>query len=234
MPIPILLFAGMVAVFLALLIIIHRVEKRLVWPYSEPQANPHFPETSSYAEYWAADAAHAGFSFLGWVRDIKGDKYRVDYALLISPDHTTLATIGSGFLMKMPVQGAWLHTPAIDGRLFYSTNQLAGVQIDMSRNWISQLAPEMTFATFWQRHREWLPQNAVIPRPLRSGHELEDFREIRELHFRAMERAGLIAYTDGSATQWHYTLYGSAITAIVGYFSGLMRTVTRGRFPRNV
>jgi len=224
---------GMVIFLFTFLTIVHRLEKRLVWPYSELQAQPYFDDPTGYGARWVSVAVQSGFTLLGWARDLKGETYRISYAMLVSPDRTTLAIIGVGALLKMPLQGTWMHTPSLDGRSFYSTDKQAGVQIDLSGNWRNQLAPEPGFVRLWQRHRAWIRDLAIAPRPFTEGRELEEFRALREQHYRAMERAGLITYTDASATQWQFTLLGAAKTATWSYFVGLIRAVTRGRFPRN-
>lgn len=225
-------FFGAVAFFLISLTVIHCVEKRMVWPYGELQAQPHFADSTGYSPAWAANAVASGFSLLGWMRDMKGENYRISYAILVSPDRSTLAVIGAGHIFGLPIQGTWLHTPSSDGRSFYSTDKQAGVQLDVSRHWANQLVFASTFAELWQRHRSWVQELRVLPRGLSARRELEEFRAVREEHYRAMERAGLIQYTDVSATSFRFTLYGAARTASWGYLLGLVRAVTRGAFPR--
>jgi hypothetical protein len=227
------LIVGTVAACLFLLIIVFRLEKRMVWPYSGLQPHPHFDDPTGYARRWVDDAIRAGFSLLGWTRDLKGETYRVTYAMLVSPDRTTFAVIGAGSILQMRLQGTWLHTPSADGHSFYSTDSQSGVQIDISRHWTNQLAPVPSFPAFWQRHRSWIQELRVLPRSFSSGRELDEFRSLREDHFRSMERAGLIRYIDGSANQFQFTLYGAAATATWSYFLGLIRAMTSGRFPRN-
>ena len=212
-------------------ILTFRFEKHMVWQYGEPQAQPHrrHPHTDS----GVVAATQAGFSFLGWARDLRGGIYQVNHALLVSPDRTTMAVITAGFLL-IPIEGTCLYTPTADGRLFYTTNSQYFVQIDVSRNWTSQLALEPAFGRLWQRHQAWLQEMAVLQRPFgRSGHELEDFRALRAEHYRSMAHAGLISYTDASASRWQFTLYGATRTAIRSLLVGLMRRFTLGRFPKN-
>lgn len=225
-------FLGMVAFFLISLTVIHCVEKRMVWPYGELQAQPHFADPTGYSATWVANAVASGFTFLGWMRDMKGETYRISYAVLVSPDRSTLAVIGAGHILRLPIQGTWLHTPSSDGRSFYSTDKQAGVQLDVSRHWANQLVFASSFAELWRRHQAWIQEQRVLPRGLSAGRELEEFRAAREEHYRAMERAGLIQYTDASATSFRFTLYGAARTASLGYFLGLLRAITRGAFPR--
>jgi hypothetical protein len=226
-------FAGMVVFFLTFITLAFRLEKRLTWPYSDLQAQPHFGDAGGYAGRWVADATQAEFTLLGWSRDLKGELYRVDYALLISPDRTILAVVGAGSLGKLPIQGTWLHTPTADGRSFYSTDKQSGVQIDLSRNWTSQLVPSANFNRLWQRHKAWIQENGVMVRPFTQRRELAEFRELRERHFRFMEQAGLIDYVDPMRTQFRFTTLGAIRTAVWSYLLGLSRGITEGRFPRN-
>jgi hypothetical protein len=212
-------------------ILTYRFEKHMVWQYGEPEAQPqrHHPYTDS----GVVAATEAGFSFLGWARDLRGGVYQVDHALLVSPDRTTMAVITAGSLL-IPIAGTCLYTGAADGRFFYTTNSQYFVQIDVSRNSTSRLALERTFGGLWQRHQSWLQEMAVLPRPFgRSGHELEDFRILRTEHYRAMAHAGLISYIDAAASRWQFTLYGATRTAIRRLLVGIMRRFTLGRFPKN-
>ena len=223
---------GMVAFFLISLTLIHCIEKRMVWPYGELQMQPHFDDSTGYTTACVASAVAVGFSQLGWMRDMKGENYRISYAILVSPDRSTLAVIGAGHIFSLPLHGTWLHTPSSDGRSYYSTDKQAGVQLDVSRHWSNQLVLASNFGELWQRHQAWIQELRVLPRGLSAGRELEEFRAVREEHYRAMERAGLIQYTDASATSFRFTLYGAARTASWGYFLGLLRAITRGAFPR--
>lgn len=227
------LILGTVVACLFLLIIVFRLEKRMVWPYGGLQPQPHFDDPTGYARRWVDDAVRAGFSLLGWTRDLKGETYRVTYAMLVSPDRTTFAVIGVGSILQMRLQGTWLHTPSADGRSFYSTDNQSGVQIDISRHWTNQLVLVPSFSAFWLRHRSGIQELRALPGFFSSGRELDELRSLREEHFRSMERAGLIRYIDGSANQFQFTLHGAAATAIWSYFLGLVRAITSGRFPRN-
>jgi len=226
------LILGMVVFWSILLTIIFRLEKRMVWAYGELQAEPHFGDSTGYGTRWVADAVQAGFVMMGWARDLKGPTYRASYAMLFSPERDVFAVIGVGTVAVFPLQGTWLHSPAMDGRSFYSTDSQSCVQIDLSRNWSNQLAPARTFSELLQKHREWLQSLGVLPRPSTAGRELAEFRELRVQHFRSMERAGLIRFTDPSATHFYYTFSGAARTAIWGYFLGMARKLSFGKFPR--
>lgn len=223
---------GLVIFWAILLTIIFRLEKRMVWPYGELESGPQYGDPSGYGARAVAQAKAAGFRLLGWARDTKGPTYRASYAMLVSPGNDIFAVVGIGAVLKMPVAATWLYTPTMDGRCFYSTDKQTGVQIDLSRNWRNQLASSSSFGQLWQKHRDWLRTTGVLPRSFTPGREFEEFRTIRQEHYRSMEHAGLICYTDGAATHFRFTLSGAAKTAIWGYFLGMARQVSHGRFPR--
>lgn len=224
---------GMMAFWAVFLTIIFRVEKRTVSPYGELETSAFFGDPTGYGAKWVAEAVHAGFVFLGWARDSRGTIYRCSYALLVSADRTTFAVVGVGTILKMPLQASWLHTPAMDGRSFNTTDKQAGVQIDLSRNWTNQLAIKPSFSELLQTHQAWLQSLSVLPRAFTPNREFEEFKAMRSQHYRSMERAGLIRFTDASATQFYYTLAGAAKTAIWGYLVGLARGMSQGAFPRS-
>ncbi len=204
----------------------------MVWPYGDLEPSPFFGDPTGYAARWVEAAARSGFSLLGWSRDVKGPAYRCSYAMLISADRSTFAVIGTGTILKLPLAATWLHTPSIDGRSFFSTDHQNGVQIDLSRNWMNQLCPESSFSGLLPKHYEWLGIMGVRSRYFSHGSEFAEFRALREQHFRSMERAGLIRFTDFSATHFQFTFFGAAKTATWSYLLGMVRQLSGGRFPR--
>ena len=224
------LMIGVLALIYVPIILIYRFEKHMVWQYGEPEAQPQ--NRDAYMNFCVAGADQADFRFLGWARDLRGGIYQVHHALLVSPDKTTIAIITAGFL-GIPISGVCLYTPAADGRLFFTVNHQAFAQIDLSRNWTHQFLPEPIFGRLWQHHQAWLRKMDVSPRFFRrSGYELEDFHRVREEHCRVMAGAGLISYTDASASHWRFTLYGATRTAVRGFRIALLRRITLGRVPR--
>ena len=228
------LFAiGSVALILTFILILpiltYRFEKHMVSHFGEPEAQAQ--SRHPYTDYGAAAAAQAGFVFLGWSRDLRGGVYQVNHALLVSLDRSTMAVITAGTLL-IPIQGTCLYTPTADGRLFYTTNSQYFVQIDVSGNWTNRLALGADFSQLWQGHQAWLREMGILPRPFRSGHELEDFRTVRAEHYRSMESAGLIRYIDASASRWQFTLSGATRTAMRSLLVGLLRRFTFGQFPK--
>ena len=227
------LFAGLVTFWSGLLTLIFRFEKRMAWPYGELQPEPPFADDTLYGAARVAEAVTNGFALLGWARDLKGPKYRVSYAMLISPERNVFAIVGVGSIVQIPLTATWLFTPTTDGRCYYSTDHQSGVQIDLSHHWTNQLVPGVNFPTLLQEHKDWVRMNQVVPRPLTRGRDLAEFRTLRQEHYRAMEKTGLIGFTDASAEYFHFTLFGAARTATWGYFLGMARQLSRGRFPRS-
>ena len=224
---------AMVAFWVVFLTIVFRLEKRTVSPYGDLVTTLSFADPTGYAARWVADAVQAGFVLLGWARDTRGSVYQCSYALLVSTDRTTFMVISVGTIMKIPMQGTWLHTPAMDGRSYNTTDKQAGVQIDLSGNWTNQLAFVSRFSQLLQKHREWLQSHNVLSRGFTPNREFAEFKELRDQHFRSMERAGLIRFTDASATQFYYTFPGAAKTATWSYLVGVIRGLSQGSFPRS-
>ena len=225
---------GLFALVCISLTVILRVEKRMVWPFGELQ--PILPpgcDPTGYGSRWANDAARSGWKMLGWSRDIKFIKYSIYYALMISPDQSTCAVIGTGQMGPLPLKATWLYTPTADGRTLYTTDNQTGVSIDLSGNWRNQLilaAPN--FGNLYLQHQGWLHSMNAMPRKFGVGRELSDLRAVRDEHFQAMERAGLIFFTDLGRQYFQFTLLGAAKSAPWGYIVGLSRALSRGRFPK--
>ncbi len=224
---------AVIAFFFVLLAVTARLEKRMVWPYGKPEAQPQFPDSSGYGARWVDDSLKAGFSFLGWSPDLKGPRYRVTYALLTSPERDCFVIIGVGTILGMALRGTWIYTRAKDGRVFYTTDNQSCVEIDVARRWRSQLVRVATFPELLQRHRELLRDRGVTAEPFTPGREAEEFRSIREDRYQAMFRRGLISFTDSSATHWRYTYWGAVKLAALNYSIGLLRGATHGRIPRS-
>jgi hypothetical protein len=224
---------GMMAFWAVFLTVVFRLEKRTVSPYGEQETTLSFADPTAYAARWVADAVRSGFVLLGWAGDTRGSTYRCNYALLVSADRSTFMVISVGTILSIPMRGTWLHTPAMDGRSYNTTDKQAGVQIDLSGNWTNQLAPVPSFGQLLQKHREWLQSLNVLPRVFTPNREFEEFKVLRSEHYRSMERAGLLRFTDASARQFYYTLAGAAKTATWSYPVGLSRGLTQGTFPRS-
>ena len=127
-----------IAGVIACLVVVARFEKRMVWPYGNTQEHPQFSDDSGYGTRWVADALEGGFSCFGWAPDLKGPRYKISYALLVSPQRDCFVIIGVGSILNMRLQGTWIYTPVTDGRMFCSTDNQSCVEIDVSRQWQNQ------------------------------------------------------------------------------------------------
>ena len=227
-------FLGMVTFWSIVLTLTFRLERRLVWAFSDLQPEAPYPDSSDYSATQINLATQAGFKFLGWASDLKGAKYRVSYAMLVSPERDVFAIVGVGAIVKIPVAATSLITAASNGRIYYSTDRQSGVQIDLTHYSTNQLAPGTNFRELLEQHRKWVGKNQIVPRPFTAGREVDELRSLRRQQYHGMEQAGLIGYIDASAQSFRYTLSGAARTAIWGYFTGMTRALSQGRFPRNV
>jgi len=234
LPFPLQIFLGLVIFFSISLTIVSRLEKRSIWPYGDLHPTPQFSDTSGYGARAVSDAVAQGFTFLGWTLDNRGSIYKLNFAMLVSPDRTAFMVVSEGTIASMRLASISLFTPTIDGRSFYSTNNQASVQLDLSRNWISQYVPLANFDKLLRTHLDWLHKLQITPRPFTPGNEFSELRTLREQHFRAMERAGLVRFVESSPTNFYFTTSGAAKTAISGYFLGMARQLSQGRFPRSI
>jgi len=206
----------------------------MVWPYGELQDKPQFDDTTGYGTRWVSEAVQAGFVFMGWAPDLKGSRYQVSYAFLIAPERNAIAIVGIGRIIGLPLQGTWLHTPSIDGRRsWYSTDNQACVEIDISGCGKSQLARATRFTELWRKHLDWIERAGVTPHLFGPRTEITEFRRLREDHFQEMSRRRMISYLNNSETHWRYTLFGAIKVATLNYSIGLLRAISFGRIPRS-
>ena len=229
---PLHIFLGIIVFWTVLLIIVHRFEKRLVWPYGELQEDMLFPDVHDYGARRSREVQEAGFQFLGWAPDLKGPKYRASYGFAVSPEHDCLVIIGVGTILNMKLTCTWIYSIAADGTALYSADHQSGISIDVSRHWKTQLVPYALFWKLLERHRDALQQQVFTPRPLSSSNPLADFRQVRVEHFQFLARHGLIHFTDQESQRWHYTTSGAIRLALLNYTLGMVRGVTMGKIPR--
>jgi hypothetical protein len=200
-------------------------EKRMVWPYGELQSQPHFGDPSGYGTGCLQEAAQSGWQFLGWAPDLKGEMYRVSYAMLLAPEGDGLAIIGVGQVLNFQVAGTWLHSLARDDpRSWFSTDQQACLETDLSGLWTGRLVHVNSFGELWQRHRTWVGSLGVPLLAFAPPAAVQQFRRYREARCDELARRGLIAYTDPQQIHWRYT-WGGALKVAV-------RSLLRGFSPK--
>lgn len=195
-------------------------EKRLVWPYGEPEVQSTAPDIGSYGSLTVQAAQAAGFSFLGWCKDLKGKNYNLCYAMLVSPDRQTLAIVGSGKLFGMPMAGTWLHTLSGDRQRSWATvDNPSGYERDPLGQTDMRIV-QGAFVDVWTGHQVWVhTQQFGTPTTFAAGQELRTFKAFKQAKADLMARTGLIRFIDPlSADRWRYTLSGAVQVAFGGYW----------------
>lgn len=206
----------------------------MVWQYGDFGPQPPYLDSTGYGQKWTQGAVECGFTLLGWAPDPRIPHYQQAYALLISADRDCLAVVCTGHIFKLPSQSATIYTATTSGQVYYTTQNLNGMQIDRLRHWMSQLAPTTHFSGLLERHHDLLRVKNATVRPFTAGRELEEFKQMRAERYQNMARRGLIVYTDPMETCWHFTMWGSLRYTFLNYTIGLVRAKTNGRVFRCV
>jgi hypothetical protein len=196
------------------------IEKRYVQTFSVPEEGKEYP-LSPTAQQYAKDAAKLQFTHAGLCHHAKSDLYRIRYDFWTSPDLKTLAVIGSGTLIKIPVKGIWLWSRTTDGRILNSTNEIGEQEI--STNVIQQTLPDASFTTLASSHATWLSQFNV--ETFTADSALSVYFDIRRSKVDNLIERGYAYYIDEDQSAWKFTLKG----ALVFYFKAMwIRPISRG------
>lgn len=201
----------------------------MIWPYSNPVLSKAEIVMNAYVSGQVGQAQTFGFEFLGRSHDLKGASYKVDYFFLTSRDRETLAIIGVGKVVKIPVQGTWLFTIGPDDTAFYSVNHQSCVEFDPLGKWKSQLVFDASFNRLYDAHKSWLQKLNVPTAPFRKSREIDDFRQARDSRIEFLIRKGLVKRVTANPEYWKYTLLGAFRCGAIGYFVGLYRALKAGR-----
>lgn len=205
-------------------------ERRMIWPYSEPQAVDEGDIADAWVKKQISEARSFGFQVLGRSRDLKGATYKVDYYFAASSGRDTLAIIGNGTIIGIKVQGIWLNSFGPDETNFYSVNQQACVEHDVTGKRKSQLVFNASFDRLYIAHQTWLNKLNIAPKPFNLGRELDDLRRARDLRVESMVRKGLARRIEANPEYWKYSWRGALHCGIGGYFVGMFRALKAGRF----
>jgi hypothetical protein len=219
---------GVPLFFLVLTVITGRLEKRMVWQYGEPGPQPPYPDPSRYGERWANGALLSGFRPLGWAADPRTPHYRQNYGFFVSPEGDCLVVVCAGHIFKLKSQSTTIYTATTDGKVYYTTDRLNGMQIDLLGHWMNQLAPVKAFPELLKRHRDLLQDKKAITQLFPPGKEMDEFKRMRSERYGVMARHGLIVYKDRMDTYWHFTLWGALRYTFVNFSIGFVRVLTNG------
>src|SRR5208283_2561607 len=192
--------------FIALIAVTGRLEKRLVWQYGDLGTQPPYPDVAGYAGQWTNQALQSGFILLGWAPDPRMPNYRQNYALLVSPERDCFVVVCSGNIFTLKSQSVTIYTPTQDGKIYYTTANQNGAQIDLLGHWMGQLTVVNTFQALLQHHRDLLRDKRAMVQAFYEGREAEGFKKLRVERYETMARRGLITFMDGMESCWHFTL----------------------------
>src|SRR5208282_102607 len=105
----VIVYIVMPVVFIALITVTGRLEKRLVWQYGDLGTQPPYPDVAGYAGQWTNQALQSGFILLGWAPDPRMPNYRQNYALLVSPERDCFVVVCSGNIFTLKSQSATIY-----------------------------------------------------------------------------------------------------------------------------
>jgi hypothetical protein len=205
-------------------------ERRMIWPYSEPQSVNEQDIADTWVKKQISEARVLGFLMLGKSRDLKSAAYKVDYYFAASPERDTLAIIGNGTIIGIKVQGIWLNSFGSDDANFYSVNQQACVEHDVTGKRKSQLVSNASFDKLYSAHQIWLNKLNVVVKPFNLGRELDDLHRALEFRIESMVRKGLARRTEANPEYRKYSFTGAFRCGLGTYFVGLFRALKAGRF----
>lgn len=222
--------AIVVTVFFALMpVVAALIEHRMVWPYSAPEPVIQIPTTSGFLMRQVSQALQLQFRLLGRSSDLKGQRYAVDYYFLVSPQQDTLAILGEGSIMRIPVKGLWLFSRGNNGAAYCSVNNQSCAEFDLSGLWKDQIVFDAGFQKLYTAHLSWLQKTGDVVTPFTPGRELDELRQTRLQRVEAMCRKGLARVTESDTERWKYTLLGAIKCGFGTYLVGLFRHLKAGK-----
>lgn len=213
----IVLACSLAALFICAPVIGRMIEKRVVWPYGPPKPTHSVVDPGGFGMRSIVRAQALGFEFLDWCDDQKGPSYKLSYAILVSPDRGTMAIVGIGTMLRIPMAGVWLHSPMADEqRSFVTVDKQAGYEGDVLGLFKIRVRSGKNFDELWADHREWLSRVQVEqPQRLAPGRELEILQKLFRTRYDLMARAGYIRFIGVDESRWTYTLTGAIKTYLM-------------------
>ena len=229
-----MIFSYIFLFFFLLLVFVACWERRLIWPYGIPEPGPRFGDPKGYGFQKVMEATQNQFVCFGWSPDVKGPRYQVSYAMLISPDRNYFVIVGTGTVVGFSATATCLYSRGQDDRLYFTTDHQNSAEIDISGLQKCQLALEGSFVGLWRRHVEWLQRDGIVIQPFDVGAEVDCFHRLRAMRCTQMLDRGLIGFADPSNIWWTYRLIGAVRYATTAIVVGFVRAVTLGRLPRSI
>lgn len=223
-----LLFTVGVFVFFSLLTTIVGIwERRIVWPYSEPLSPDLLQDeyrtalNQAFVDATFQGMQDEGFRFLCRFQDARRAKYKLSYIYFLSPDRTTLALLGYGSMINIPIKGITLISKNSDGHYYYTTNSSGAERYDVSGTSDTQALTSVgDFSTLYAKHQKWV-QRKTTPSAFSSDGALQEYRVFLANRCDLRQSRGLIRYTDAEKNEWRYTLLGSLKFSFIGTLRGV-------------
>src|SRR5678815_2444008 len=122
MPQTVVVVLGIMAVCAMLPVVAAYFERRMVWPYSEPEPIQDWQGLDPYCLGQLTEAQTLQFRLLGRATDLKGTRYKISYHLAVSPGGDTIAIVGAGTIFGIPLKGTWLYSIRPNDAGFCSVN----------------------------------------------------------------------------------------------------------------
>jgi hypothetical protein len=224
---------GLILLFLATLFVVSLVETINVFDiaplptspaYGALTASPSggpvplsYEQPQDYLTTRSARAAQLGYVHAGEFGDIK---HPVRVSLWISADGTTIAQIGQGSTLKLPVKKTRLLSRLANGRVLETTDA-PGIA-DYTKMFSRKAVMDGDFDALHARHTAWLASAAT--EGLVQPFEKEAFSALQAIEVeRAMrlEAFGYIRFVDRVKGTYRYTLKGAIMNSTGGMLIGL-------------
>jgi hypothetical protein len=186
------------------------LEKHPLPPYADPAVGEEYTR-SSEAEEANQDAKKIGYRHIGLCHGIERRLHRMRYDYWIAPDGVTIALIGSGKVLLMPISGVWLYSRTQGGEILCTTNEPSNQDVSgvlQQKTWPNERLIPLT-----KKHESRL--NGVFIQPFSESQPIADYFEILRFQVDGMIKKGFAYYLDDKQTLWRYSLKGSVTSYLV-------------------
>jgi len=225
---PLLLIVATVLSLFLLSVLAVLLERRLVWPFSEPRGFDPMPEehltplNRGYVRMRLQQLETAGFRLVAHCYDAKGTKHSASYLFALSPDQHTLAMVRYASGLSFPLYGTWLISKNSGGRHYYTVDNPILMEYDVSGNSEFQVAATTAFSQFFNQHEQWVRSRA-LPYLFAANNPVQEYRSFL-LHRCLMRRIlGLAYYADSRRASWRFTFRGAVRHTLGAMISTVFR-----------
>jgi hypothetical protein len=161
------------------------------------------------------DAYDEEYKFCGVGKHVGNSVIRVRYDFWLSPDRLTVAVVGGGTTMKVPVNGIWLWSRLTDGTILCTCNEIG--EQDISGLVQQQTWPQERFPRLVDHHALRLQDSETEPVPFEEGNPFGGLADLSRRRVESLVLRGRARYLDDENTRWKLTLMG----AVQFYFTSV-------------